>query len=363
MPLTELERFSISHLQVLDEAGVVDAELDPALSEEELLRLYRAMLLAREGDQRMIKLQRQGRIGTFAPCSGHEAVSVGAAVAMTERDWFAGAFRELGGLLVRGMTLADYFVFLNGYEEGNVWVGGGRTLPVSIIVGAQTLHAVGIAYAMRYRGEHDSAAVTIFGDGASSQGDVHEAMNFAATWRLPVVFLCQNNQWAISVPRSKQAHNRTLAQRAIGYDMAGIQVDGNDVLAVYRATREALVRAREGGGPTLIEALTYRLEMHTTSDDPSRYREEAEVEAWRAREPLLRFRKYLEGRGLLDEARHEAILAEVAAELNGAVQDFERRTDFPADAPFEHVFGTRHEAIEEQRAELLRRLREEAADA
>ena len=359
MPQTELERFTISHLQVLDEEGKLDEALAPDLSDEQLVAMYRAMLLAREGDQRMIKLQRQGRVGTFGPCTGHEAVSCGAAFAMTEKDWFVGAFRELPGMLVRGMSLADHYLFHNGYEEGNVWEKGGRTLPMSIIVGAQTLHAVGIAHAMRYKGERDSAVVTFFGDGASSQGDVHEAMNFAATWRAPVVFVCQNNQWAISVPRAKQAHNRTIAQRAIAYDMPGVQVDGNDILAVYRAVDEALVRARDGGGPSLVEALTYRLEMHTTSDDPTRYRSSADVEKWLTREPLLRFRTLLEHKGLLDDAKQKAIAADVAAEVDANVKAFEARADFPPDAPFDHVFGTCHEGIEAQRAELLRRLERE----
>ena len=363
MPVKEIAQFSVSYLEILDEQGNVDKALEPELSDEDLIRLYRAMFLAREGDQRMLKLQRQGRIGTFGPCTGHEAVSCGVVLAMTEKDWFVGAFRELGGRLMRGEPLTNGLLFHNGYEEGSVQPEPGRTLPISIIVGSQPLHAVGIAYAMKYRKEKDSAVVTFFGDGASSQGDVHEAMNFASVWQLPVVFVCQNNQWAISIPRKMQSHSKTLAQRAIAYDMPGIQVDGNDALAVYKAAKEALDRARAGEGPSLIEAVTYRLIMHTTADDPTKYRNEAEEKEWWKREPLPRFRRYLEGKGIWDEEKQKALEEDIKKEVDAAVKDFESMTDFKPDVSFDHVFGTKHEEIEAQRAAFLEEQRKEAADA
>jgi pyruvate dehydrogenase E1 component alpha subunit len=353
MPLNEIKRFSVTHLQVLNENGGLDDNLDPGLSDEELTRLYRAMVFAREGDERMLKLQRQGRIGTFGPCTGQEAAICGPTFAMTEKDWFVCSFRELGGRLMRGDSFRNSLYFYNGFEEGNVLPRPGRTLPVSIIVGAQALHAVGIAYAMKYRGEKDSAVVVFFGDGATSQGDVYEAMNFAGVWNAPVVFVSQNNQWAISHPRSKQTKAETLAQKAIAAGIPGIQVDGNDALAMVRATREALDRAHSGGGPTFIEAITYRLMMHTTADDPKKYRSEGDVEEWWKKEPLTRFKKYLEGKGIWDEERDNGLHGEIREEIDAAVKEFESPRDFKPDAPFDHVFGTAHYEIEKQRAQFL----------
>jgi pyruvate dehydrogenase E1 component subunit alpha len=356
MPLREIERFSISYLQVLDEKGNLDRDLEPDLSKEQLLRVYRAMVLAREADQRMLKLQRQGRLGTFAPCTGQEAAVCGPTLAMSPRDWFVGAFREFGGRLMRGESLAQAMLYYSGYEEGNRLPVSAKTLPVAIPVGSQIPHAVGIAYAVRYQGEKDTAVVTFFGDGATSEGDFHEALNFASVWQVPVVFICQNNHWAISVPRSRQTRSRTLAQKAIAYEMPGVQVDGNDVLAMYRATREALYRAYAGKGPTFIEAVTYRLMMHTTADDPNKYRAEDEVKAWWERDPLVRFRRYLEGKGLWNERMQAALEEEIRNEVEAAVKDLEGRAGFKPDAPFDHVFGTRHPVIEEERAEFLARL-------
>jgi len=358
MPRIRLAHFEINRLQILDEHGNLDESLEPQLSPEQLLRLYRVMWLAREGDQRMLKLQRQGRVGTFGPTTGQEAPPAATALAMTERDWFVGAFRELSGMLMRGVPLASNYLFHNGWEEGNVF-DAPRTLPISIIVGAQTLHAVGLAYAAKLRGETDTAAVTFFGDGATSEGDFHEALNFAGVWQAPVVFVCQNNHWAISLPRSRQTRAETLAQKAIAHGVPAIQVDGNDPLAVYSAAKEALDRAHAGGGPTLIEAVTYRLMMHTTSDDPTRYREEAEVAEWWKRDPLVRFRKYLERKGLWNDERQAALEEEIRREVEEAVRTLEAATGFPLDAPFEHVLGTKHEAIERQRAEFLAARREE----
>jgi pyruvate dehydrogenase E1 component alpha subunit len=357
MPLREVERFSVSYLQVLDEKGNLDGDLEPDLSREQLLRVYRAMLLAREADQRMLKLQRQGRIGTFAPCTGQEAAVCGPTLAMSPRDWFVGAFRELGARLMRGESLAQVLLFYNGHEEGNSLPASARTLPVAIPVGSQIPHAVGIGYAVKYRGEKDTAVVTFFGDGATSEGDFHEALNFASVWQAPVVFICQNNHWAISVPRSRQSRSRTLAQKAIAYDMPGVQVDGNDVLAMYRATKEALDRAYAGEGPTFIEAVTYRLMMHTTADDPNKYRAEDEVKAWWERDPLVRLRRYLEGKELWDETMQAALDEEVRNEVEAAVKDAEERTGFKPDAPFDHVFGTRHRRLEEERDEFLASLK------
>ncbi len=353
MPIKTVERFEIQHLQVLDEEGRLDAALEPDLSGPDLVRLYSTMVLARELDQRMLKLQRQGRIGTFGPCTGQEAATCAPALAMGERDWLVTSFRELGARLVRGEPPVNTLLFHNGYEEGNVGPAGGRMLPISIIVASQLPQAVGLAYASRLRGERDTAVLAFFGDGASSQGDFYEALNFAGAWQAPVVFVCQNNGWAISMPRAKQTHAATLAQKAIAAGIPGLQVDGNDALAMYRATHEALERARNGGGPTLIEAVTYRLMMHTTSDDPTRYRDDAEVQAWWKRDPLPRLRTHLERKGMWDAPRQAALEADVKAKVDAAVAELEARTGFKPDAPFDHVLGSRVDDVEEQRTEFL----------
>ncbi|MBI4880245.1 MAG: pyruvate dehydrogenase (acetyl-transferring) E1 component subunit alpha [Planctomycetes bacterium] len=355
------QTFHIGHLQILDENGALvagSAGRAPELSPDQLIRLYRGMVLARAVDDRLLKLQRQGRIGTFAPATGQEAVSCAGVIAMRPSDWFVGSFRELGGRLLRGEPIEQAFLYYNGHEEGNTFAGGERTLPVAVIIACQMLHAVGLAYAMKLKRE-DAAVVCFFGDGATSEGDFHEAMNFAAVWQAPVVFVCANNQWAISLPREKQTRSRTLAQKAIAYEMPGLQVDGNDALAVYQATHEALERARSGGGPTFIEAVTYRLRMHTTADDPKRYRTDEEVKAWERRDPIPRLRKHLAARGVWNDEMQVNLDEEIRKEIEDAVKKFEEAADFKPDAPFDHVFGVRHPRIEEQRADFLANLSRE----
>lgn len=356
MPLKQAGRFQIKHLQVLNENGRFDRKLEPKLSNAELLELYRSMVLAREGDQRMLKLQRQGRIGTFPLCTGQEAASCGVAMAMGDEDWLVLAFRELGAMLMRGIPLEQTLALYAGYEEGTHNPEAPRTLPVSIPVGAQIPHAVGLAYAARARGEKDTVVVAFFGDGATSEGDFHEALNFAGVWNVPVVFICQNNQWAISLPRSEQTKSETIAQKAIGYGIEGIQVDGNDALAVYRATSSAIERARKGGGPTLIEAVTYRLMMHTTADDPTKYRTDDEVESWWKKDPIPRFRQYLEKKKLWDDEKEEQLQAAIKAEVDEQVRRFEARSEIKPDLAFDHLYEDPHPAIEEQRKEFLARL-------
>lgn len=322
----------------------------------QLRSLYEAMLFARRADERMLKLQRQGRIGTFPPCTGQEAAAVGPVAALQASDWFVGAFRELGGHLLRGVPLLRVLQYYAGWEEGAAYPIEDRNLPISIILASQLPHAVGLAYAMRYQGEDQTAVLAFVGDGGSSEGDFHEALNLAAVWRLPVVFVIQNNGWAISVPRSAQTASRTLAQKALAYGMPGVQVDGNDALATYQVTRDALVRARAGEGPTLIEAVTYRLLMHTTADDPGKYRDPAEVEPWAARDPLTRLRTLLIGRGLLDAAAEQALEQTLKARIDESVRQLEAWRDRSPELPFEHVYGTPDPALVQQREELRQRL-------
>src|SRR5512145_2656962 len=301
MPRTSLEpRFQVEYLSILDSDGNLDAALEPDLSDAELRRMHRAMLLGRRLDERMIRLQRQGRIGTFAPIKGQEASQMGSVFALRRTDWMVPSFRETAAMVWRGWPIEKLLLFFAGYVEGGQPAPEQHDLPVTIPVATQLPHAVGLAYAAQYRGD-DVVVMAYFGDGATSEGDFHEALNFAGVWHVPVVFVCQNNQWAISVPLKKQTHSRTLAQKALAYGLPGIQVDGNDVLAVYAASQQAVARARAGDGPTLIECVTYRLGMHTTADDPTKYRSEEEVKEWERRDPLTRFAEYLKKRNLWRE--------------------------------------------------------------
>lgn len=359
MPRTPIDlSCGIDHLSILDENGQLDEVLEPKLSEDVLLKIHRVMLLCRRFDERMLTLQRQGRMGTFAPIKGQEA-QVGAVVPLTPDDWIAPSFREMPAEVWRGKSLESVLLTYSGYNEGGRDTKSLNNLPIAIPVGSQTLHAAGIAYGIKYRGQ-SHVAMAFFGDGATSEGDFHEALNFSATFQLPAIFVCQNNHWAISVPRSKQTRSRTLAQKALAYDMPGIQVDGNDVLAVYAAAKEAVDRARSGGGPTLIENVTYRMSVHTTADDPKKYRRDDEVEPWVKRDPIVRFQKYLVSKGFLSEEAVGSVDEEVAREVREAEERWARQTEKGVDPGdmFDHAFAVLPPHIVEQREELRRELEE-----
>jgi pyruvate dehydrogenase E1 component alpha subunit len=352
MPRTIVEpQFTVEYLSILDSEGTLDSALDPDIPPEDLKRLYRAMRLGRRFDERMLRLQRQGRIGTFAPIKGQEAAQIGSVATLRRTDWMVPSFRETAAMIWRGWTMEHILLFFAGYLEGGRPAPEQHDLPICIPVGGQLPHAVGLAYGAQYRGD-DAVVMVYCGDGATSEGDFHEAMNFAGVWHLPLVFLVQNNQWAISVPLKKQTHSRTIAQKALAYGFPGIQVDGNDVLAVYAASREAVEKARAGDGPTLIECVTYRLSMHTTSDDPTKYRSAEEVEAWERKDPLTRFGAYLQQRNLIEPDLDEAIDAEIAR----AVEAFEAVGAPDPLVMFDHAYAARPAAIEGQRAEMAERL-------
>jgi pyruvate dehydrogenase E1 component alpha subunit len=355
VPRTRLDVPYVEHLSIVDEEGRVDESLEPSIPPEDLRRLYRTFLLARRFDERMLRLQRQGRIGTFGPIRGHEAAVLGSIYALRATDWMVPYYREWPAYMWRGWPLDNLILYYGGYAEGMRVPDGVRDLPLCIPIASQIPHAVGLACASRYKGE-DSVTMVYFGDGASSHGDCQEAMNFAGVFQAPLVFFCMNNQWAISLPRAKQTHARTLAQKAIAYGFPGIQVDGNDLLACYVATREAVDRARRGEGPTLIEALTYRLSLHTTADDPTKYRDEAEVRVWEAREPFPRFRRYLETKGIIDAAGDAALEAEVDAEIRSAVERAEAQMQGSPVDGFDHVYAEPTQELRAQREELLREL-------
>jgi len=348
----------IEHLSILDEKGNIDTSLEPDLEDGLLIKLYRFMLLGRRFDERLLSLQRQGRIGTFPPISGQEAAHVGPIAVLKNSDWMVPAFRETAAELWRGRSMVSVILSNAGYAEGADLGDPGNNLPMSVPVGSQMLHAVGLAWAARYRGR-DDVAMTFFGDGATSEGDFHEAMNFAGAFQTPVVFVCQNNQWAISIPRSMQTRSATIAQKAVAYGMPGIQVDGNDVLATYTAAAEAVSRARAGGGPTLIEAVTYRMSVHTTADDPKRYRSDDEVDAWRKKDPISRFHKYLLARGLLTDTLTHQLEDEILDEIQSAVEAAETAMESMGDPMeiFEHSYAERPPYLEEQRDTLARELK------
>jgi pyruvate dehydrogenase E1 component alpha subunit len=329
----------VEYLSVLDEKGKLDKKLEPEIPDELLLKLNKAMLLGRRFDERLLSLQRQGRIGTFAPISGQEASQLGAVAVLEPEDWFVPSFRETAAELWRGRSMESVILGFGGYNEAARTKEKLHNVPVAVPVGSQIPHATGIGWGIKYR-RKKNIVMTFFGDGGTSEGDFHEGMNFAGVYQAPVVFVCQNNQWAISVPRSRQTHSETLAQKALAYGMPGIQVDGNDVLAVYVAAKEAEQRARSGGGPTMIECITYRMMMHTTADDPKRYRKDEEVEAWRKKDPITRFQKYLTGKKLLNDKKIKALEEEIKEQINTAVEAAEKKMKALTDPliMFDHVY-------------------------
>ena len=337
----------MEHLSILNEAGEVDNDLEPDIPEDLLLKLYRAMLLGRRFDERMLSLQRQGRIGTFAPTSGQEASQVGSAAVLRPTDWMVPSFREAAAQIWRGAPMENIILYFGGYNEGGRIEDNSKDLPISVPVASQILHAVGLGWAVNYR-KTDEVVMTFFGDGATSEGDFHEGMNFAGVYQTPVIFLCQNNHWAISVPRSKQTRSETLAQKALGYGIPGIQVDGNDILAVYAAAKEAVDRAR-----------SYRITMHTTADDPKRYRTDEEVEGWKKKDPLVRFEKYLTDKGVAAKDTFQALETEVKEDIQTAVdraEELMKKLDDPLHM-FEHAYAELPPSLKEQRAELAEELK------
>ena len=265
----------------------------PRLTDEQALAAYKTMVLARQADEWAVNLNRQGRMPTYALNKGQEANSIGALMALRPDDWLVPAFRELGGLLIRGITLKQWYLYWYGNESASHMPADTyRTMPISVPIGSHMLHAVGLAWAERYRGS-DRIAITFLGEGATSEGEFHEACNLAGVWKAGVIFYVQNNYWSISLPWPKQSASATVAEKGFAYGFPGIRVDGNDVFAVYAAVKLAEERARAGRGPTLIEGETYRLGAHTTSDDPTKYRSDAEVKAWEHRDPLIRLERYL----------------------------------------------------------------------
>ena len=348
--MTVVAQFEIHHSRFLDEHGRAVEGL-PAFARDpaNLVTLYRWMVLMRAYDAKAIALQRTGQLGTFASLLGKEAIEAGVGSAMTQDDVFLMTYRENGVQLMRGVTLKEMFLYWGGDERGSDYAGPRRDFPICITIAAHATHAVGVAYAMKLRRE-PRVAVCAIGDGATSKGDFYEGLNAAGAWKLPVVFVVTDNQWAISVPRTKQSAARTLAQKAIAAGIEGVQVDGNDVIAVRHAMDQALAKARSGSGPTLVEAITYRLSDHTTADDASRYRSPDELaEAWK-REPMLRLRTYLTGLGAWDKAKEDALLKECNEQVQAAAQAYLDTPAPTAEQMFDHLYAQLPASLQKQRA-------------
>ena len=349
MPEKVLESFTVKRLDVLDEKGNADEALMPSLSDDDIKRFYEVTVLARTFDQRALNLQREGRIGTYASIFGQEASQIGSALALERTDWVFPSFRENGVYIALGHPPYKILQYWGGDERGLVTEKDLNIFPVCIPVATHVPHAAGAAMAAKYRGDK-AAVVAYFGDGGTSEGDFHEGLNFAGTFRLPAVFICQNNQWAISVPREKQTAARTIAQKAIAYGIEGVQVDGNDIFAVYKATKQALERAKKGEGPTLIECFTYRMSDHTTADDASRYRSKEEVDLWRSKDPLLRLKLFMEKKGLWTEEYQKAVEAKAKA----AVDEAEKKAEAVNRPDARDMFNYTYEKLTQRQQREMR---------
>lgn len=341
--------------QILKPEGTLHPGFRPPTNDQKTFELYKKMVFIRLADQRALMLQRQGRLGTYAPIWGQEACQLGSAIMLQREDWVFPAFREIGATLLMGIPLKNIMLYWMGNEMGSQIPEEINVMPVSIPVGTHLLHAVGTAWAAKLKGEKIMTLV-YFGDGATSKGDFHEAMNFAGVFKTPTLFFCQNNQYAISVPRSLQTASKTIAQKAISYGFDGIQVDGNDLFAVMVVTGEAVKKARSGGGPTLIEGVTFRFGPHTTADDPTRYRTEKEVEAWKPFDPLIRLKLYLGRQGLWSETIEQQIVEEAQEEIDQAVKEAESIPAPEVDDIFKYVFKDMTPPLREQ-LEYLKSMR------
>lgn len=322
-------------VQILDQDGNHKEDMVPKeMTDEVVKQMYENIWYVRMCNDRALKMQRQGRMGTFASVKGQEACQLAVELALKKTDWVVPAFREQAVMWAHGVPMDQIYLYWKGNEMGGHMPEGVHVMPPSVPVGSQMLHAVGLAWAAKMRKE-DQISATFFGDGATSEGDFHEAMNFAGVFKVGTLFVCQNNQYAISVPRRIQTASKTLAQKAIAYGVPGVLVDGNDPFAMFAVAKEAAERARKGEGPTLIEAYLYRYDDHTTSDDATKYRDDAEVEEWRPRDAVVRMQKYLAKKGIWTEKYQE----ELVASLEPKVEEMVKKIEAVPDPTVDDIFG------------------------
>jgi len=322
-----------------------------------LVEMYVEMVLLRHFDRKSISLQRAGRIGTYPPLEGQEACQIASMMALRKQDFVFPTYRDYGAMMKHGIPMANILLYWNGRVEGCVIPEGVNIFPIAVPIATQLPHAAGAAWAAKLRGL-DQVGFAFFGDGASSEGDFHEAMNFAGVFQLPVIFFCQNNQYAISVPYARQTATATIAEKGAAYGVPGVRVDGSNPLEIYRAVRSAVQQATSGGGATLIEALTYRYGAHTTSDDPSKYRVPEEAARWKERDPITTLGADLHRWGLWDDAQEAALLREVEATVAAAIVEMEAAPAVRPDDLFDHVYAELTPRLRRQREELREELRE-----
>lgn len=351
MPIKTAYKAEIKRVEILDENGKLDEKLAKGtLTDQQVQMLYEHMSLCRQYDEVAFKLQRSGRMGTYPQNKGQEAIGA-VALAAKKQDWMIPCYRENAALFLHGLPMEKILLHWMGDERGNQIPEGVNILPISIPIGTHMLHAAGIAWALKLQ-KKDACAFTFFGDGATSEGDFHEAMNFACVLKVPCVFICQNNGWAISVPRAKQTASETFAQKGLAYGAEVIQLDGNDIFGVYKVAKDARERARTEFRPTLIETLTYRLGDHTTADDARRYRDNKEVEAWLKRDPLLRVRLYLESKGMWSDKKQESMDERNKKKVAEIVKNAEGIEKPTTDDIFDYTFAELPPELELQKRTL-----------
>jgi pyruvate dehydrogenase E1 component alpha subunit len=338
-------------LQVMDDNGKIMAPgLKPGIMDDELVDVYKKMQFARTLDLMLVSFQRQGRMYTYPPNWGQEAISAAAGKIMRTQDWFVPAFREQGAWIAKGAKLKDLFLYWGGHEDGARFSDAPNFLPPSVPIASQLLHAVGIGFAINYKKE-DSVVFAVVGDGGTSEGDFHEALNFASVWKVPVIFIIQNNQFAISVPVKMQTASKNLAVKSVAYGMPGLKVDGNDFFAMYAALLESVAYVRKGNGPVLIEAVTFRRGAHTTSDDPSLYRTEEEEKKWEAKDPLKRLRAYLVSQKLWKEEDDDPLIEEYKKEIEREFIEYESYPPYKLEDVFKYQYKDMPEDLKRQQVE------------
>lgn len=343
-------RFEIPFAQILNEKGEVCNALPEFANNASTMKdLYHVMVRTRVFDKKAIALQRTGKMGTYAPINGQEAISTAIGHAMRPEDVLVPYYRDYAAQFQRGVKMSEILAYWGGDERGSQFECNSEDLPISVPIASQCLHAAGVAFAFKYRNE-PRVAVVCLGEGGTSEGDFYEAMNIAGTWNLPVVFIVNNNQWAISVPLSKQTASDTIAQKAVAAGFSGIQIDGNDILVCRKIIGEAIEKARCGEGPTLIEALTYRLCDHTTADDATRYQPADEVEHAKLKEPISRFKHFLEQQKIWDKTQEDQLIKESSEAVQQAVDDYLSREKQPVTSIFDYHYAELPPYLIEQRA-------------